>query len=966
MGRVKTIHFFVIFAFVLTVISSVFAIAGSTIYGVVKDSQTLEPLPGANVYLEGTTYGAATDIKGRYLITNVPPGQYTLKVDYVGYERAEFKITVKSGVKLKKDILLKYRVIQGEEIVVTAQAEGQMAAINQQLTAKAIVNVVSSARIQEIPDDNAAESVGRLPGVSVIRSGGEGSKVVIRGLAPKYNSVKINGVKMAPTDYDDRSVDLSMISPYMLDGIEVIKAITPDMDADALGGSVNFKLREAPEGMKYDLIFQGGYNSLKNTYNDYKIVGNISNRFFNNKLGVFAQFDVEKRDRSSNIMGANYELNSPELGVKNEVDISGLTLTDITREKKRYGGTLVMDYHIPYGKLVFNNFFSSGRTRAQSRSQTFDVPFSYHDYITKDQENKLEVMVNALSYTQNLPWLNINAELSHSLSKQSSPKNLSFDFTENNALENFDRNISPYQIPDYAKNDLDNTVLANIDRFKESSKDEEYMAALNFSKNFHITDQLASIVKFGGKYGYKDREYDYDSYGGFLNYGSGQTARDAILDAFPWMKEQVESGSLNLPFPLFFDPDYHPDEFLKGKYPTWPAADIDLMYDVVDVLEGLGDTEAYRYRDMSSTLYDYSGNEYYKAGYFMTDFQYKNLIHFIGGVRYEEVTRKYTGVQGNSTIGIAEFDYHVDTVLTTEVTNHNLLPMFHLKIKPVDWFDIRLAYTNTLSRPDYVRIIPRLNIGTESVTLKNYKLKPSRSENYDVYLSFHQRNLGLFTIGGFKKDIDDMIFAINGRVILHPEEYGLTSKEKGKRLYTDENNPYPVKLWGIEVSWQTNFWYLPGLLKGIVLDVNYTHVNSEARYPRSILNREFDPATWQYHEWVVDTFYTARMLYQPDDVVNVSFGYDYKGFSGRVSLLYQSNIFKAVNFWPELREITDDYWRWDLSIKQRLPWPGLQLYLNVRNITGTIDRDIIVGSGYPSSEQYYGKGIDIGLRYRIN
>jgi len=940
------------------------ASSASSIEGVIKDSQTQKPLPGANVYLKGTIYGSATDLKGRYLIINVPAGNYVLCVDYIGYERAEYQIQVKPGSRIKKDILLKHMVIQGKGVMVTAQAEGQIAAINQQLTSKAIVNVVSSARIQEIPDDNAAESVGRLPGVSVLRSGGEGTKVVIRGLAPKYNTIKINGVKMTPTDYNNRSVDLSMISPYMLDGIEVVKAVTPDMDADALGGAVNFKLREARKGLRYDVIVQGGLNTLKNTHKDYRLVGNVSNRFFSDKLGVFAQFDVENRDRSSNIMGANYELNSPKLGVKNEVDISGLTLTDITREKRRYGGTFVMDYRIPYGKIVFNNFFSSGKTMAQSRSQSFDVPFSYHDYFTKDLENRLDVMINSIDYRQNLSWFTINAKISHSYSKHSSPKNLSFDFTENNALESFSKNISPYDIPHYAKNNLNSTVLANIDRFKESSKDREYTFALNLSKDINLSSQVSSMIKLGGKYGYKDREYNYDSYGGFLNYGSGQTARDAILNAFPWMKETVPNGSLNLPYPLFIDSHYKPDKFLKGKYPVWPAADIDLMYRIVDILEGLGNTEAYRYRDMSSTLYDYSGNEWYKAGYIMGDFKYKNIIRSIVGLRYEEVTRRYTAVQGNSTIGRPQFKYtHTDT--TTEVTNSNLLPMINVRLKPMDWFDIRMAYTNTLSRPDFIRIIPRFNIGTSTVTLKNYRLKPSHSENYDLYLSFHQNNLGLFTIGGFKKRIEDMIFAINGRVILHPEEYGLTSKEKGKRLYTDENNKYPVNLWGTEVSWQTNFWYLPGILSGMVLDVNYTHINSEARYPRSILYREFDPSTFQYHESVIDTFYEARMLYQPDDVVNVSFGYDYKGFSGRISLLYQSDIFKAVNFWPELREITDDYWRWDISIKQRLPWRGLQIYLNMRNLTGTIDKDIVLGSGYPSSEQYYGKGIDLGLRWKM-
>ncbi|RKY81281.1 hypothetical protein DRQ07_04505 [candidate division KSB1 bacterium] len=589
---------------------------------------------------------------------------------------------------------------------------------------------------------------------------------------------------------------------------------------------------------------------------------------------------------------------------------------------------------------------------------------STHDYTTNDSERKLNVMVNSLTYTQNWPFLNINAEVSHSYSEQKSPRNLSFNFNEVNALQNFDRTVPPTELPNYAVNNLDNTVLADIYQYDEYSKDREITAKIDLSKEFNLFRKISTKFKLGGKFAYRDREYDYNAAGGFLNYGSGQGARDAILNAFPWMQETVQSGSLNLPFPLFFDKGYNPMEFLKGKYDTWPAADIGLMYDVVDVLKAFGDSEAYRHMDLSSTLYDYSGNEYLNAGYFMTDIQYANVIRLIAGVRYEEVRRKYTGIQGNSTIGKPQTTYvHTDT--TTDVTNANLLPIVHLKYKPVDWFDIRFAYTNTLSRPDYIKIIPRLNIGRETITWKDYKLKPTRSENFDLYLSFYDNTFGLFTIGGFKKNIEDMIFAINGRVLLDPSEIGLSDSEKGKKLYSDLNNQYAVDLWGIETSWQTNFRYLPGILKGLVLDVNYTHIFSEAKYPRSIVYTEFIPEPPWYSQTVVDTFYTARMLDQPDDIANVAFGFDYKGFSGRISLLYQSNIFRGVDFWPELREITDDYWRWDISIKQELPWEGLQLYFNGRNITGTFDRNLNIGTGYPSSEQYYGRGFDFGIRYRI-
>ena len=937
----------------------------SIIEGLVQDAKTHEALPGVNVFLKGTYFGASTDAEGRYLITNVPEGKFILEAQYIGYKNEKFEIEIKAGKRIRHNILLKYNIIEGDEITVTAQAEGQIAAINQQLSSKAIVNVVSSARIQEIPDDNAAESVGRLPGVSILRKGGEGNKVVIRGLSPKYNNVMVNGVKMAATDTDDRSVDLSMISPYMLEGIEVIKAVTPDMDADAIGGTVNFQLRKAKPGLNYDLLFQGGYNNLHKSYNNYKAMANIGKRFFNEKFGIFTQIDIENRNRSSNNMGAGYELVSPSLDQVNKPLITGLSLSDIDRIKNRNGATLVLDYKIPDGRIVQNNFYSVSNTQAVSRGQSFGIDLSTHDYTTVDSDRKLSVLINSLDYNQMFKFVNINAMFSHSYSKQNSPDNLSFNFNEVNAFDELARDIPPIELPNYARNDLDNTVFANIFESDDYSKDRELTGKIDFDKTFNLMNSLSAKIKLGGKYVYRDREYDYNASGGFLNYGSGQGARDAILTAYPWMQDEAPLGSSKLPFPLFIDYNYTPNEFLKGKYDTWPSANVDLMHGVINVLKNYGESEAYRHLDLSSTLYDYSGNEYLKAGYLMFDFQYANIVRLIAGARYENMQRKYTAIQGNSTIGRPETHYsHIDT--TTDITNEYLLPMVNLKIKPLDWFDIRFSYTNTLSRPDFIKIVPRLNIGRETVSRKDYELNPTKSENYDLYLSFYQNNLGLLTIGGFKKKITDMIFALNGRVILDPEEIGLDPTNKGKKLYTDLNNPFPVDLWGVETSWQTNFVYLPGILRGLVLDINYTHIFSEAKYPRSIVNSEviFEPP-WII-QTVVDTFYTARLIDQPDDIVNVAFGLDYKGFSVRVSMLYQSNIFKGANFWPELRNITDDYLRWDMSLKQKLPVKGLMVFLNIRNISGSIDRNLNMGSGYPTSEQYYGTGADIGLRYRIN
>jgi len=942
-----------------------YAASTGTIEGVVKDAKTGDPLPGANVLIKGTTMGAASDIHGKYVIMRVPPGSYVLRVTFIGYKPADVPVEVQPGQTVVKDVELEYVGITGPEVVVTAQAEGQMKAINQQLSAASIVNVVSSARIQELPDANAAESVARLPGVSILRSGGEGTKVVIRGLSPKYNAVMIDGVRMASTDFDDRSVDLSMISPYSLEGIEVFKAITPDQDAEYIGGAVNFKLREAPSGLHYDLISQGGYNALKDTYNDYLLVASVSNRFYHNLLGVFAQVNLERRNRSSQEMGAGYYLQGPELGVQNPVYIGSLNLHDITRERKRKGGTLVLDYVVPGGKVVFKNFFSSGETSSQNRGDIYDISNANHTYTGVDALNKLTVYTNVLKYEQRLALGLFDFQISHSYSENDAPKNIEFTFTENAAFRTLNPKMPPTEVPQYAKNVLEKTYLARIGEFRRNAKDREWSASTNVEMPVRSGKSFSAKLKFGGKYRYKDRKHDYWWAGGPLNLGSGQGTRNAILNAFPWMKETVPTGAGNLPYTLFIDDDYDPGEFLNGDYTPGPAPDFDLMRKVMDVVRQVNELEAYHPNQYQCTTYDYNGNEYLTAGYLMAYLDFGRRVQFIPGFRYERNKTEYTAPQGNSTYtGSDIFYHHKDTTVTR--TNEYWLPMVHLRLWPTSWFDIRLAYTNTLARPDFRRIVPRVNIGHTSVSWNNYNLKPERSENYDVYLSFHSNTIGLFTVGYFKKNIQDMIFSTGRRVIIDPAEYNLPPSEKGKFIYTSLNNRYEAHVDGFEVDWQTNFWYLPGMLRGLVFHVNYTHVNSEVRYPRTIIKGEyvFEPV-FEYRQTNVDTFYTDRMLHQPDHIVNVALGYDYKGFSARLSLLYQSNIFRGTNFWPELRTITDDYLRWDLSIKQNLPWKRLQLFLNVNNITGALDRDLNQGSSFPAAEQHYGTTVDFGLRVRL-
>ncbi len=282
MRKSYTVSFLLMFLLSLFVSSSN-AQQNGKIQGVVKDSTTGSALFGANVYLQGTSLGAASNIDGKYQILSVPPGSYNLAVRYIGYKSHIVKINVPSGKTLEINVVLASEAIEGQTVTVTAQAQGQRAAINQQLTSNTIVNVVSSERIHQLPDDNAATALSRLPGVSLMN----GDQVVIRGVQAKYNQILLNGIELPSTDMNTRATDLGFISSNLLSGIEVIKALTPDMDANALGGVVNLRLREAPSGLHFDALAQGNYNSTDHVADNYKFWASISNRFFNDKLGVF-------------------------------------------------------------------------------------------------------------------------------------------------------------------------------------------------------------------------------------------------------------------------------------------------------------------------------------------------------------------------------------------------------------------------------------------------------------------------------------------------------------------------------------------------------------------------------------------------------------------------------------------------------------------------------------------------------
>jgi TonB-dependent receptor len=131
---------------------------------------------------------------------------------------------------------------------------GQARALNTQKNNLNITNVVSTDQIGKFPDANIGDATKRIPGITMQMDQGEARNIIVRGLAPQLNSVTLNGSRIPSAEGDNRNVQMDLIPSDMIQTIEVNKAVTPDMDADALGGSVNLVTRSTPQSLLREVV----------------------------------------------------------------------------------------------------------------------------------------------------------------------------------------------------------------------------------------------------------------------------------------------------------------------------------------------------------------------------------------------------------------------------------------------------------------------------------------------------------------------------------------------------------------------------------------------------------------------------------------------------------------------------------------------------------------------------------------
>ena len=1001
--------------FVIVLMSS--AIAQGTLIGVVSDSLSGFDLPGANILLKGTAMGASTDLNGEYRISGIPAGSYEVNITYIGYQTKNANINIANGETKVLSVLLYPEAIEGEVITVTAQARGQQQAINQQLASDKIANIVSEQRIQELPDFNAAAAISRLPGISTTKSSGEDNKVVIRGLSPKYNSIEVDGVKLSATGsssigltsdvyvatggvQNDRSVDLTMVSPYMIRTIAVYKSLTPDMNANSIGGTVNMELREAPTGLKWDLLYQQGYTAKSNTVGNYRVVLSGSNRFFDERLGIYALANVESYDRNADNLNASYVIAAegvaidPETGYR-PVKVNSVTFNRHLETRKRYGGNLIMDYNLPKGSIKFVNMFARLNSDYKDHNQTINYSNGRLEWRLQLAENTIDQRMHSLKFNYDLGLLTADLSASYTSSHNVLDNSPVINFNQVGGVQIHDRdNLTPENLSYLVQFSGDSdVVLRSGNLFSNDYKEDKYTYKADFVLPYHIGTGISGFFKFGGQMHNQknttDQEAPYLGFDGDATPSSDQNIANDMMKAIQSQFGINVNNAGAFTGTRFIN--HHSDifdAFLDNKYgDIYYAADPSLLKNIMNYIVGnpafdasntaLSDGRHGGWYDgpYQQLVNDYKYNEDYYAGYAMTKFNFLDFM-VLGGVRYEKIKFDYFAYNARD-LRNAQLQKMYDTTAVND--NEYVLPMGQIKYSPFNWMDVRYAYTQTLSRPDYQTLSPKFTItqGNEIYT-GNSGLKPAKAHNHDLSFTFHANKLGLLTIGAFYKTVEDFVYTSNYRLdaaynagvdslsryqVIRDGVIVVNPVFNNPTVHRPVNNPFDATIKGLELDFQHNFWYLPRPLNNMVFGINYARISSKTKYPFYTI--EAIPGTRPPQFTLLDSSYSGRLIDQPNHVLNSYLGYDFKGFSARLSFVFQDN--SARNNGGEYKEndsYTKQYFRVDFSARQQIPFYHSELFLDVSNLnnekTSWIQKST---SGYQGI-QNYGLTANLGIRIR--
>lgn len=808
------------------------------IKGKVTDVVNQEVLTGATVALAGTNNIAATDVNGEFLIY-AKPGNQQLIVRYLGYRDTTIVLQLMANESRTLHIGLSSTYARLSSVVVMGLLQGQAKALNQQKNADNIKNVIAADQIGRFPDPNAAEALQRVPGVNIERDQGEGRYVFVRGLAPQFTNVSVNGEQIPSPEADVRYVALDAIPADQLASIEVSKSLTPDMDGDAVGGSVNLITRTAQtKTPRINASLAGGYNQLMRRANIQGQLQYAQRLGKKEKLGLMLNSSYYHND-----LGSDNLERSPQ---DNEVELRDYELT-----RTRLGLSSTLDYRFnARHEIYLRGLYSRFTDREWRRRYVFKPEDEEIEKLTKDRFEAQSVTSINLGAKHNFQTFFLNYEAQYSMGRQNTPYDNEIGFIAGiPSTLNYNNPKYPSIIAD---NFTDNTAyeLDEAGFGHTLAKDRNLTAKFDLGIPYKLNNNNG-LIKLGAKIRSKKKSYS--------------------------IHQDYYSPIADIPTLDAFDEDPVKNSFMDGRYtpgrPLSVASFIKYFNANPSEFEAAIEDKA-----IDEALESYDAQEDVYAAYIMARQQFKNFM-VLAGLRYEK-----TKVSYNSKDVIIDGAGDLQEILpVTGSSNYDfLLPQASIRYQLSRFTNLRAAATLSYARPNFSEIIPSQEINQEDgiATAGNAGLKPVSAFNLDLLAEHYFGNVGVFSGGFFYKRLNDFIY----RRVLFNSPYPLTGTPYINSIdVVQAQNGNKANVTGVEIAFQNNLSFLPGALKYFSLYLNYTYAHSAA----TLQSRSADAGDPNATE-------KLRLPGQATHVGNISLAFERKKFSARLSFNFNGEYLSEV------------------------------------------------------------------------
>ena len=786
-----------------------------------------------------------------------------------------------------------------EHVEVIGQAVSVDEALRDQRNSDSVKSVVHADGIGQLPDDNAAEALQRIPGLSVERDQGEGRFVSVRGIAPDLNSVTINGTLVPSPESGRRAVALDVLPSELVQSLSVVKTLTPDMDANSLGGTIEVESLSAfdHDGLFYSLSTEASYDENVGETSP-KFSGAISNRFSLgggvDNFGVAAALSWQDRDFGSDNVETGGAWDFEDGARLEEFEQRDY---EITRERTGFG--LNFDYQpddfSSYYLRTLYSRFKDTETRnaagvefedAQRAGELGDAE-GWRELKSREETQTIQSYVFGGERMMGL-WT-LSGQVGYSEARERNPGGISSATFEGDFADvGFSSTGKPRLTVDPSFYDPASFELDEVEWEKTDARDKEKNIRLDLARDYDIQG-YASQLKFGGKLSRRDKTNDAEIW--------------AYDDFDDLTLADFQSGKV----------DYALDRFGSGIS--------------AGGLEGLiGGLDASEFYDQEeSRIGDFDMSEDINAAYFMNTLDlYKWRI--IAGLRYEgtEFSAKGTGLRDG------EFE-----AVSSDNRYEYWLPGLHARYELTPDTFVRAAWTNTVVRPTFEQLAPGFVIDGEDAEFGNPDLKPLESMNYDLGIEHYMGRAGAVSAYLFYKDIDNFIYNT---------DLAGTGQWTGFDEALSFENGSSAKLYGVELAYSQKLNWLPAPWNGVLLGANATFSKSDAEIEGQGSSRSID------------------LPNHSDSVGNLMVGWENDVFNMRLAANYKSEYLAEVAGIDDAAHdlYADDQLFVDFKAGYFIT-PNLQVTLEALNLTDESYFVYTGRSNFNAQYEEYGPTYKLGL-----